>query len=566
MNEIKTIHLARQPFTIAVDAYGDLKKYLDALTGAIKDKEVIEEIELRMAELLKDRKIDQDVVIVKSDVLYLKETLGQPSDFVDGSDESVNDEDVADEPSPRRRVMRDPRGQILGGVANGFASYFGLDPLWVRIAFIVLTFASGFGAVLYLILWMIMPVAKTSSDYLQMEGKSVTIDSITEFAEKADVREGAQKIGSFITKAARVGLKIALVAVAVGLIIVALLGAAASIGGLVVLLGYSSTFFGGVSIFPQGNIEIASVVLLAASGLAASVFMLFVAASIISKKWRLPGWATAATLTVFFVGIFTAAPIMGVASTKFGQRMDAAYAETSRSVGDFSKLNVGANYMINLRFAVSKESGVKIRVFGKDKDTSLIKTHVVDGTLTIDADDFTKIYACSSLCFNPPSIEMTVYGPSLSEASMNGVINAVIDGASAQDSLKLSSAGGATIAMSSTYANKVIYAGSSNNDGSVTVLLEGLHRDSSEQDNLFLNSQGSGGLFIKRANELVVERAGDSGCKEGETLVQVGVRPKLITVNNQTVDPAQLKMNGGSDVDIEAAPRPINCIMMSDSF
>jgi hypothetical protein len=81
-----------------------------------------------------------------------------------------------------------------------------------------------------------------------------------------------------------------------------------------------------------------------------------------------------------------------------------------------------------------------------------------------------------------------------------------------------------------------------------------------------LNSQGSGGLFIKRANELVVERAGDSGCKEGETLVQVGVRPKLITVNNQTVDPAQLKMNGGSDVDIEAAPRPINCIMMSDSF
>jgi phage shock protein C len=47
--------------------------------------------------------------------------------------------------------------RILGGVCAGLAEGFHLDPLWVRIAFVVLVFLQGVGVFLYIILWLVMP-------------------------------------------------------------------------------------------------------------------------------------------------------------------------------------------------------------------------------------------------------------------------------------------------------------------------------------------------------------------------------------------------------------------------
>ena len=49
--------------------------------------------------------------------------------------------------------------KMIGGVCAGIAEYLGLDPTIVRIVWVLLLFFAGFGILLYLILWIVMPKA-----------------------------------------------------------------------------------------------------------------------------------------------------------------------------------------------------------------------------------------------------------------------------------------------------------------------------------------------------------------------------------------------------------------------
>lgn len=68
MNEVTKIHLGRQAFTIAIDAHHELKSYLEAIKKQVDDKDVVDEIELRMAELLTEHGINATKVILPADV------------------------------------------------------------------------------------------------------------------------------------------------------------------------------------------------------------------------------------------------------------------------------------------------------------------------------------------------------------------------------------------------------------------------------------------------------------------------------------------------------------------
>lgn len=60
---------------------------------------------------------------------------------------------------PNTRLMRSETDKVLGGVCSGIAIYLNIDPVLVRLAFLVLLFASGIGLPMYLILWVVMPKA-----------------------------------------------------------------------------------------------------------------------------------------------------------------------------------------------------------------------------------------------------------------------------------------------------------------------------------------------------------------------------------------------------------------------
>ncbi|MEI7771694.1 MAG: PspC domain-containing protein [Chloroflexales bacterium] len=63
-----------------------------------------------------------------------------------------------------KRITRSQIDRLLGGVAGGLASYFGIDPLIIRIGFIALTALNGFGAILYLALWVLVPNEDSATD------------------------------------------------------------------------------------------------------------------------------------------------------------------------------------------------------------------------------------------------------------------------------------------------------------------------------------------------------------------------------------------------------------------
>ncbi|MEW5842256.1 MAG: PspC domain-containing protein [Bacteroidota bacterium] len=57
----------------------------------------------------------------------------------------------------RERLYRSRRVRVLGGVAGGLAKYFNLDPILVRVLFVIITILHGFGVLLYVILWIVVP-------------------------------------------------------------------------------------------------------------------------------------------------------------------------------------------------------------------------------------------------------------------------------------------------------------------------------------------------------------------------------------------------------------------------
>lgn len=182
MKEITRIHIAKVAYDIEVDAKKELEKYIAALERYASDPEILGDIEIRITELLAEQGVAAGGVITGEGLAAVRAQLGEPSDFAsESAADAVGDvEATKDEP---RRVYRDEDNAVLGGVLAGFGRFFGIDPLWVRLLFIVILLGSfGTALIVYLLLWLIIPPANTAADKLRMSGKPVTLAAIKELA------------------------------------------------------------------------------------------------------------------------------------------------------------------------------------------------------------------------------------------------------------------------------------------------------------------------------------------------------------------------------------------------
>ncbi len=182
MNKTLTINLGGLVFHIDEDAYLHLEKYLATLKRQFSRTsgggEIIADIEARLAELFRERTGPEKEVISQADVDHVIGIMGQPEDYL------TDEEPIAQTAEPqtdyiyqRKRLFRDIDNRIIGGVSAGLAAYFNIDVIWVRILFLVLLF-SGFGFLLYIIMWIITPKAVTTAEKLQMRGEPVTVSTI----------------------------------------------------------------------------------------------------------------------------------------------------------------------------------------------------------------------------------------------------------------------------------------------------------------------------------------------------------------------------------------------------
>ncbi|MBP8959331.1 MAG: PspC domain-containing protein [Bacteroidales bacterium] len=189
-----TIDLGGYFFSIDEDAYEELKSYLNNLehwfSGEESSSEIINDIEVRMAELLRARLSDSRDVITIKDVREVIEVLGVPEDIAgNGGKESKGKSGS----SGSHRMYRDPDKRILGGVCAGMGAYWRIDPLIIRVIFLALIFAGGIGIIIYLILWIVLPEAKTTAQKIEMRGETVDINTIKE-AVKSEFEKVRKKM------------------------------------------------------------------------------------------------------------------------------------------------------------------------------------------------------------------------------------------------------------------------------------------------------------------------------------------------------------------------------------
>lgn len=207
MNKTVNINLAGIFFHIDEDAYSKLQRYLEAIKRSFTDSqgrsEIISDIEARIAELFTERVKHDKQVIGTKEVDEVITIMGQPEDYI------VDDEIFEDEPnktqrrtssSKSRKLFRDTDNSYVGGVSSGLAHYFGIDALWIRLAWLLLVFGAGTGIILYILLWILIPEAVTTADKITMTGDPVNISNI-----EKKIRDGFQNasenVGTHLDKA-----------------------------------------------------------------------------------------------------------------------------------------------------------------------------------------------------------------------------------------------------------------------------------------------------------------------------------------------------------------------------
>lgn len=178
-----SINLGGYSFNIDEDAYSELKGYLKSLERHFAPddgcSEILSDIEARISEMFRARQTAYKQVVSLKDVLQAISVMGMPEDISD----DISGDDL--KTSGRRissrgyhRMYRDPDNRIIGGVCAGIGANWGIDPLIIRIIFILLVFGGGLGALIYIILYMAIPEARTTAQKIEMYGKPVNIHNI----------------------------------------------------------------------------------------------------------------------------------------------------------------------------------------------------------------------------------------------------------------------------------------------------------------------------------------------------------------------------------------------------
>ena len=205
MKQIERVSIGGYAFTLEKEASQAVAAYLKEMAVHYPNPEIVEGIEERMAELLLE-KTPQNGVVTLDTVQQIMNTLGRP--------ERIEQEEPEHSASPedrlKKKLYRDLGNARVAGVCSGLASYFDVDPAVFRIIFMVFTLLGVFGGVhlpapyvsvsfpvIYLILWICMPAAKTARQRWEQKGQDGTAESIRRAIESgaAELGEAAGRVG-----------------------------------------------------------------------------------------------------------------------------------------------------------------------------------------------------------------------------------------------------------------------------------------------------------------------------------------------------------------------------------
>jgi len=233
MNKTIIININGIVFHIEEDAYEVLRSYMTEVKRhfaySSDNEEIVQDIENRLAEMFTERLTEQSKqVIVQQDVLDITARMGNVNDF----DVEIDDQNFDGTRTAHRTLFRDPEDRMVGGVCSGLGHYFDMEAKWVRLITVLATILWGTGLIVYLILWMVTPRAKTRADRMAMKGEPINLQNFKRnLDEEVDalkqnlnhagtqlrpglnatedfLREAGDRTGTFLTKLFGIALKV----------------------------------------------------------------------------------------------------------------------------------------------------------------------------------------------------------------------------------------------------------------------------------------------------------------------------------------------------------------------
>lgn len=262
MNKTVNINLGGFFYHIDEDAYQKLSRYFDAIKRSLKNSngqdEIIKDIELRVSELFSEKQKSDKHVIGLKEVDEVIAVMGQPEDYRIDDEQSENQQtgfsftNINGDKTRLKKLYRDKDHAMVGGVLAGLGHYFGVDKSWFRLIFLCMISFYGTGFLVYIILWIVIPEAVTTTEKLEMTGEPVTISNIekkvrqefenvshtfSDFQEKNKIKNQnfTNSLGDFILTLLSIFLKF--------------------IGGMLIFTGFVTIVALLIGVFTLGNIH-----------------------------------------------------------------------------------------------------------------------------------------------------------------------------------------------------------------------------------------------------------------------------------------------------------------------
>jgi len=540
MNEITRIHIAKVAYDVEVNAKKQLEKYIKSLETYTQDAEVLADIEIRITELLAERNVLAGGVIGSEDVAAIRKQLGEPYEFAN------EDGDIAvgaiDDKEDSRRLFRSLDDAVLGGVLSGIATYFKVNPLWTRLIFILVAFISfGLALPLYIVLWVIIPPARTAAEKLQLAGKPVTLESIRELNIEAETNQ-TRSVAPLLKRVLGIALGITS-------ILAALSTLATTIYAVIAVLAHGGMSRISESLIGPGNQDAWLGWLVFWVGIAAALLLValfsIIAYAFLAKK--LTKRMIITSIVIITLGLSAAAVSIGTAATQtwrvsteaqsavqttklnlpkeFGTTNSVIFENPNQSeVGNYYAAASSIQYIVD-------EGAPRYELSALPKTKVVVKTEGTTARITLE---IPKDYRNN---FVRPSL--IVYGPALTNLETNGVqVN--YSNTSSQDAMNVTlSKNFGNVTLSGAYKSVV-----ASGKGSVDV-------SSAAVQSLTVNSTQELSVSAGTVRELIVTQSDVCGNQNysGSTSVSVsGVTSGTMTYNGKQMQAETYRSNCASVV------------------
>jgi len=501
MNKTILITLNKIIFHIEEDAYEILKNYLDAIKEHFSANgdalEILTDMESSIAEKFLEKYPDKEHIIAKADVEELIKVMGTVDDIDKETETKFKSEEKAPASNNKlKKLYRNPDDVIIAGVCSGLAAYFGIDPIIIRVLFIVTIFFGGTGIIAYLILWVVMPEAKTSAQKLEMQGDPVTLKKIEE-----NIREKLKTDSQIETKAKKViNVPIKILGVFVNFLksfgryflifLCSLIGLTIVVGMItsifaltfavaVLLFNIDSSYLmtglpldqlvqiKNIITFTPYNIVIIAIYIITVVPL---IFLLNLGLTLTKRKNAFHALASGLMVGLWMIAII----VLGVLSVNVYPQIqnqiddyNKNYYTQAKTIGfdyqNFNGIEVGNTYELNIQAG----DNYQITAIGNDSDLNNLEIKLADQNLVIKNKN--PLAFCFFCFTHPVKINLTM--PELKLLDLSGASKATVAGFNSKDlRIKLSGASYADLNLTSekislglSGASKIILNGNAEN-------------------------------------------------------------------------------------------------------